>query len=93
MLQKGPFRAILRQKATAGVSLAVAFFLVLYRKLLFLKCFAVLRQRFFSHRRFEAAGILCVFQGKSKAWGKRSEQNQILSYGTPPKQSFFIEIL
>ncbi|MBR6738588.1 MAG: hypothetical protein IKD01_06450 [Oscillospiraceae bacterium] len=47
LLQKGAFRAILRQKATAGVSLAVAFLLVLHQKLLFLKCFAVLRQRFF----------------------------------------------
>jgi len=47
LLQKDSFRAILRQKATAGVSLAVAFLLVLHQKLLFLKCFAVLRRRFF----------------------------------------------
>jgi len=47
LLQKDPFRAILRQKVTAGVSLAVTFLLVLQRKRLFFKCFAVLRSRFF----------------------------------------------
>ncbi|MBR6738886.1 MAG: hypothetical protein IKL99_04375, partial [Oscillospiraceae bacterium] len=47
LLQKGSPRAILRQKATAGVSLAVAFLLVLHQKTLFLKCFAVFRRRFF----------------------------------------------
>jgi len=74
LLQKGSFRAILRQKATAGVSLAVAFFLVLHQKLLFLKCFAVLHQGFFfSHRRFEGAGILCVFQGRKARRGEKDQ--------------------
>jgi len=34
-LQNGSFSAILRQKATAGVSLAVAFYLVLQKNLSF----------------------------------------------------------
>jgi len=62
-LQKGPFQAILRQKAAAGVSLAAAFLLVLQRKSLFLKCFAVLRPRFFLAANSVDAAILIVLQG------------------------------
>jgi len=81
---------MLRQKATAGVSLAVALFLVLHRKWLFFKCFAVLHQRFFlTPPLCGRRNTCCLSRPKSKVWGKRSVQNQILSYGTPPKPLLF----
>jgi len=46
-----------------GVSLTIAFFLVLMQKSLLLKCFAVLPLGFFSVARNSHAEILCVFQG------------------------------
>jgi len=66
-LQKGSFPAILCQKATAGVSLAAAFLLVLHRKYLFLKCFAVLRPRFFLAANFEDEAILGVLRGQGES--------------------------
>ena len=70
-LQKGSFSVILRQKATAGVSLAVAFLLVLRRKSLFLKCFAVLQLRFFPAMNSEDAAILGVLQERGENCGEK----------------------
>jgi len=68
-LQKGSFPAILCQKAAAGVSLAAAFLLVLRRKSLFLKCFAVLLSGFFPAAISEDAAILDVLQGRGGCCG------------------------
>ncbi|MBR6739352.1 MAG: hypothetical protein IKL99_06725, partial [Oscillospiraceae bacterium] len=66
------------------------FLLVLHQKILFLKCFAALRRRFFSHRRFED-GILCVFQGRKARRGEK-DQRKTKSFLTERRPSgvFFI---
>ena len=69
----------------AGVSLAIALFLVLDEKSLLLKCFAVLLHGFFLVTRNRHAEILCVFQGAIlRLQGKRPGQNRIMSYEAPP---------
>ena len=70
-LQKGSFPAILRQKAAAGVSLAAASFLVLQRKSLFLKCFAVLQLLFFLTANAEEEAMLCALQGRGGRCGEK----------------------
>ena len=70
-LQKGSFPAILRQKAAAGVSLAAASFLVLRRKPLFLKCFAVLPCTFFPAANSENAAMLGALQGRGGSCGEK----------------------
>ena len=70
-LQKGSFPTILRQKAAAGVSLAAASFLVLRRKPLFLKCFAVLPCRFFPAANSENAAMLGALQGRGGSCGEK----------------------
>ena len=70
----------------AGISLAIAIFLVLDEKSLLLKCFAVLLFGFFLVTKNRRAEILCVFPGDIlKLQGKRLRQNRIMSYETPPK--------
>ena len=70
-LQKGSFPTILRQKAAAGVSLAAASFLVLRRKPLFLKCFAVLPCTFFPAANSENAAMLGALQGRGGSCGEK----------------------
>ena len=63
-LQNGSFPAILRQKSTAGVSLAVDFYLILQKNLSLWSAFAVLKLRFFLTGKSEDEEILDVFQGR-----------------------------
>jgi hypothetical protein len=63
-LQTESFPAILQQKSTAGVSLAVDFMICLAEKSLSLECFAVLKLRFFLTEEPEDDEILDVFRGR-----------------------------
>ena len=70
----------------AGVSLAIAIFLVLERKSLLFKCFAVLRLGFFFVAKNRLAEILGVFQEDIlQLQRKRLLQNRKPSYEAPPK--------
>ena len=73
-----------------GISLTIAFFLVLGYKSFLLKCSAVLPFGFFLVTKNSHAQILGVFQGDiAQLQGKRLRQNRIISYETPPKVGTF----
>ena len=62
-------------------------------KMLFLKCFTVLRERFFLAPPLRGRRkTLCLSRPRSKARGKRYAQNQILSYGTSPNTASFSKL-
>ena len=89
-IQKESFSPIPHKSAMAGISLAIALFLVLDEKSLLLKCFAVLLHGFFLVTRNRHAEILCVFQGAIlRLQGKRPGQNRIMSYEAPPLGTLF----
>jgi hypothetical protein len=62
-LQTGSFPAILRQKVTAGASLAVTFYLVLQKNLSLWSALQFCMEDFCLQEAFEAEEILDVFQG------------------------------
>ena len=81
-LQNGSFPAILHQKATAGVSLAVAFYLVLQKNLSLWSAFAVLKLRFFLTENSEDEEILLVFQQRGLSVGKKISSKPFKSLST-----------
>jgi len=85
-LQSGSFPALLRQKSTAGVSLAVLFVLVLQKNLSLWSAKQFWVRVFCSQPQPQSAEILDVSQGRGlRLWGKRSSQNRIHPYVRPPK--------
>jgi hypothetical protein len=76
-LQIESFPAILHQKSTAGVSLAVDFVICLAEKSLALECYAVLGGRFLLTRLPEDEGILAVFQGRWRSCGEKDSPKTV----------------
>ena len=76
-LQIESFPAILYQKSTAGVSLAVDFVICLAEKSLALECYAVLGVRFLLTRLPEDEGILGVFQGRWRPCGEKDSPKTV----------------
>ena len=69
-----------------GVSLTMAFFIVLRKNLSFWSALQFWRLDFFSQEQPENAEILCVFQRRwVLLWGKRFLQNRVNPYVRPPK--------
>jgi len=62
---------MLRQKTTAGVSLAVVFLLALRRNYLFLKCFAVLHPKIFSYSELRGCSNTGVLQEHAGSCGEK----------------------
>jgi hypothetical protein len=76
-------------KTTAGVSLAVVFYLA--DKSLFWKRFAVLGERFlFTGAAAGCRNVLCISKPRGFLWRKGFRQNRVNSYPVPPKGGIFI---